>query len=69
VLRWFPGLRPFTGTHPAVARPWVAAHAADPERVVTPPFFAAEHLRFYLSDAVERVTGRRPFEFRNYTLL
>jgi len=69
VLRWFPGLRPFTGTHPAAARPWVAAHAVDPERVVTPPFFAGEHLRFYLSDMVERITGRRPFEFRNYTLL
>ena len=69
VLRWFPGLRPFTGTHPAAAQGWVAAHAVDPERVVTPPFFAAEHLRFYASDLVERLTGRRPFEFRNYTLV
>jgi len=69
VLRWFPGLRPFAGTHPETARPWVAAHAVDPERVVTPPFFAAEHLRFYLSDVVERITGRRPFEFRNYVLI
>jgi hypothetical protein len=69
VLRWFPGLRPFTGTHPAVVRQWVAAHAFDPGRVVTPPFFAAEHLRYYLSDVVERITGQRPFEFRNYTLV
>ena len=69
VLRWFPGLRPFSGTHPLVAQDWVAAHAVDSERLVTPPFFAAEHLRFYLSDVVERLTGRRPFEFRNYTLV
>jgi hypothetical protein len=68
VLRWFPGLTPFRGTHPAVAREWVAARARDPERIVTPPFFAAEHLRFCASDLVERLTGRRPFEFRNYTL-
>jgi glycosyltransferase involved in cell wall biosynthesis len=69
VLRWFPGLRPFRGSHPQVAREWVAAHARDPERVVTPPFFDKEHLRFYASDLVERVTGIRPFEFRNYTLV
>ena len=69
VLRWFPGLRPFRGTHPAVARDWVAAHAHDPGRVVTPPFFAAEHLRFYASDLIERLSGYRPFEFRNYRLV
>lgn len=69
VLRWFPGLRPFRGTHPAVARDWVAAHAEDPDRVVTPPFFAWEHLRFRASDLVERITGIRPFEFRNYRLI
>lgn len=69
VLRWFPGLRPFTDTHPAAARAWVLAHAVDPERIVTPPFFAAAHLRYYASDVFERITGRRPFEFRNYTLV
>jgi hypothetical protein len=69
VLRWFPGLRPFRGSHPAAAREWVAAHAKDPDRVVTPPFFELEHLRFYASDLIERLTGRRPFEFRNYTLV
>ena len=69
VLRWFPGLRPFHGSHPAVAAAWVAAHDLDPERVITPRFFAAEHLRFYASDLVERLLGVRPFEFRNYTLV
>ena len=69
VLRWFPGLSPFRGSHPRAAREWVAAHAKDPDRVVTPPFFELEHLRFYASDLVERLTGRRPFEFRNYTVV
>lgn len=69
VLRWFPGLRPFQGSHPRVAQEWVAAHARDSERVVTPPFFDKEHLRFYASDLVECLTGRRPFEFRNFTLV
>ena len=67
VLRWFPGLRPFHGTHPRAAAEWVKARGDDPDRVVTPPFFAWEHLRFYASDLYERLTGRRPFEFRNYT--
>lgn len=69
VLRWFPGLRPFRGTHPAVAQEWVRAHAHDPDRVITPPFFAWEQVRLYASDLFERLTGIRPFEFRNYTLI
>jgi hypothetical protein len=69
VLRWFPGLRRFAGTHPATVRAWVEARAHDPERIVTAPFFALEHLRFYASNVVERLTGNRPFEFRNYELV
>lgn len=69
VLRWFPGLRPFPGSHPRVAREWVEARAQDPDRVITPPFFHLEQLRFYASDLVERMSGSRPFEFRNYTLV
>jgi hypothetical protein len=68
VLRWFPGVRPFRGTHPRAAAAWVEARGRDADRVVTPPFFAWEHLRFYASDVYERLTGQRPFEFRNYTL-
>ncbi len=69
VLRWFPGLRPFRGSHPAIARRWIAARAHDPDRVVTPRFFQVEHLRYYASDLIERISGTRPFEFRNYTLV
>lgn len=69
VLRWFPGLRPFRDSHPAVAADWVERHRHDPERRVTPPYFEWEHLRFRVSDLIERLTGRRFFEFRNYELV
>ncbi|MFN0178691.1 MAG: hypothetical protein ACKVZ0_07790 [Gemmatimonadales bacterium] len=68
-LSWFPGIRPFEGRHPAVAADWVARHAVDAERRVGPPNVGWRHLRFYLSDLVERATGYRPFEFRNYDLV
>jgi len=68
-LEWLPLLRRFTGAHPRVAREWVESRAHDPERVIGPRFFKPEHLRFYLSDWIERLTGARVFEFRNYTLV
>ncbi|MGH7530612.1 MAG: hypothetical protein ACREMN_09550 [Gemmatimonadales bacterium] len=68
-LEWIPLLRPFTGTHPAAARAWVAERAHDPERVLGPRRFKPEHLRFYISDWIERLSGARVFEFRNYELV
>jgi len=59
-------LRDFRGTHPAAARDWIAARNHDPERVVGPVHFRPSHLRFYVSDWIERLTGARVFEFRNY---
>jgi len=67
-LEWIPLLKPFTGTHPAAACNWIEPRAHDPERVVGPRHFKVEHLRYYLSDWIERVTGARLFEFRNYEL-
>jgi len=67
-LEWIPLLRPFSGTHPAAAREWIAPRAHDPERVIGPRHFKLGHLRFYLSDWIERLTGARLFEFRNYEL-
>lgn len=69
VLRWFPGIRPFHGTHPQVASEWIARQRLDLERKITEPFFEWEHLRFYASDLLERLTGTRVFEFRNYRLV
>jgi len=33
---------------------------------VGPRHFRREHLRLYLSDWIERLTGARVFEYRNY---
>jgi hypothetical protein len=68
LLPWFPGIRAFTGEHPAATRAWIAARRTD-ERLVAPRAFERHHLRLLLSAAIERTTGWRPFEFRNYTLI
>jgi hypothetical protein len=68
-LEWIPLLQPFEGPHPAAAADWIAARRHDPDRVIGPPRFKLEHLRFYASDLVERLTGARLFEFRNYDVV
>jgi hypothetical protein len=69
LLDWVPGIRPFRASHPDVARQWIEARRHDPDRVIAPPRFRLRFLRYYISGAIERVTGVRPFEFRNYTLV
>jgi hypothetical protein len=68
-LEWIPLLRPFTATHPAAAAEWIAERRDDPDRVIGPAKFKLEHLRYYASDVVERLTGARLFEFRNYVVV
>ena len=69
LLAWIPGIQPFRGTHPAVARAWIAERLHDPERVIAPRRFEWHHLRYYVSGWIERLTGVRVFEFRNYTIV
>lgn len=69
LLAWIPGIRRFSGTHPAVAHDWIEARRYDPERVIAPRQFRWRFLRYYISSAIERVTGVRVFEFRNYTIV
>jgi hypothetical protein len=69
LLAWVPGIRPFRGTHPAVAQRWIEARRHDPERVIEPRRFRWGYLRYYISAAIERATGVRVFEFRNYTIV
>jgi hypothetical protein len=69
LLAWVPGIRPFSGTHPAVARDWIEPRRLDAERVIAPRRFRWPFLRYYLSGVIERLTGVRVFEFRNYTLV
>lgn len=69
LLAWMPGIRPFTGAHPAAARRWIEARHHDPERVIEPRRFRWRFLRYYISSAIERLTGVRVFEFRNYKIV
>jgi hypothetical protein len=66
LLPWFPGIRPFVGEHPAVAREWIAARRSS-EQLIAPKRIEREHYRLAISGLFERITGLRPFEFRNYT--
>ena len=65
LVPWIPGLRRFTGTHPAAAQAYVARWRGQ-TAPVGPRRFKPAFLRFWLSGVIERATGRRVFEFRNY---
>ena len=65
LLPWFPGIEAFRGEHPAVAREWVAARRTG-ERLIAPAKSEPGHFRLRALGVVERWTGWRPFEFRNY---
>ena len=69
LLDWMPGLEPFRGTHPATAQDWIEARHIDPERVIAPRKFRWRFVRYYLSTVIERLTGVRVFEFRNYEIV
>ncbi len=68
-LEWMPLLRRFEGHHPSVAQSWVADRAGDPRRHIGPRRLRPRHLRYYLSDWIEQLTGERLFEFRNYDVI
>jgi hypothetical protein len=68
-LEWLPLLKPYRGPHPRTAAEWVRERMVDPDRRIGPRHFRPEHLRFYVSDWIERLTGARVFEFRNYQLI
>jgi len=66
-LYWTPLLHRFTGAHPRAAVAWIAARrAAAAGPAVGPRRLKLTHLRLYLSDWIERLTGARLFEYRNY---
>ena len=69
LLPWMPGLQRFGGAHPAAARRWIEARHYDPARVIAPRRFHWRFLRYYVSGAIERLTGVRVFEFRNYEIV
>ena len=64
------GLARFTGTHPAVALPWISGRTwpFDP-RTATPEPLSIRSIRYRTSDFIEKATGWRPFEYRTFDLL
>ena len=68
-LEWLPLLKRFAGAHPRAAAEWVSQRMVDAERRIGPRRLRPEHLRLYVSDWIERITGARVFEFRNYELV
>ena len=68
-LDWIPLLRRYSGPHPAAVAAWMAERTCDPARAIGPRRLRPRDLRLYLSDAIERVTGARLFEFRNYDVV
>ena len=66
-LGWTPLLRRFTGAHPDAAQSWIAPRrAASAGWARGPRQLRLSHLRLYVSDWIERLTGSRLFEYRNY---
>lgn len=68
-LEWRPGITRYSGTHPETVTDWVAQRRGQLEERVFPQQWRWRHLRDYASALIERVTGRRPFEFRNYRVI
>ena len=67
LLPWIPGVTPFRGQHPAVVREWMASRGTA-ERLIAPFAPRPHHLRLVASALLERLTGWRAFEHRNYML-
>lgn len=67
--RRIPGLRRFRGTHPAAVRPWLERNRWEFDLHGYPRDWSWKSVKAMVSDAVERVSGWRPFEHRNYVLI
>lgn len=65
LLPWIPGITPFTGRHPSSVREWLATRRTN-EQLVSPRAWEPHHAKLVASAFIERVTGWRPFEYRNY---
>lgn len=67
-LPWDVGLTRFHGTHPEVMRDWIAARRPDMSPGFAPRPWDLRRLALLASLGVERLTGWRPFEHRNYVV-
>jgi hypothetical protein len=60
------GLTHFTGRHPARMEPWIAARRGRMSAGFAPRKWDARRLSLLASLGIERMTGWRPFEYKNY---
>lgn len=67
LLPWQPGLVPFRGEHPLVARAWIDSRR-DQTASVARSEWRPRHLAWAASLLLERASGWRPFEYRNYVV-
>ncbi|MGH7582721.1 MAG: hypothetical protein ACREL5_05805 [Gemmatimonadales bacterium] len=67
LLPWSPGLRTYAGPHPTPVASWIASRRGDAASIA-PARLRWTHIKSALTLGIERLTGWRPFEFRNYTL-
>jgi glycosyltransferase involved in cell wall biosynthesis len=67
-LPWDVGLRRFGGEHPAVMHEWIAARRPQMSPGFAPRRWDLRRLALLASLGVERLTGWRPFEHRNYVV-
>lgn len=63
------GLKPFTGTHPNVVKPWVETNKTDLDVLKLKLIFKPKDLGLVISDMIESVTDYRMGEFKNYILI
>jgi len=65
-LPWEVGLRRFGGQHPEVMCRWLERHTPEWDSRFLPSPWTPRRAAIFLSLGVERLTGWRPFEYRNY---
>ena len=65
-LPWEVGLSRFDGIHPRVMRAWIAARRGSMSPGFAPRRWTRRRLALLAALGVERLTGWRPFEYRNY---
>lgn len=63
------GLERFTGSHPLVMRDRIQAHDWSQELLAQPLYFHWKDVRKVATRWIEKATGKRLFEYRNYHLL
>lgn len=68
-FRRLPGVRRFRRTHPAIMRDWIERYGWEFDPRAYPRDWSWKSVKAIASDAVERATGWRLFEHRNFELI